>query len=183
MKSNLNETIFDKFFNHRDFLIIQYKQGDITKREYIQANVEYINKNKIKPFNKIDSYEKGMYNYQYYNMMAKYYFMQGQTLKDNGDDEKYIRSFVEEGHYYYKMKDKSTNDLLKFLKFKNVEAYYIKLNSKNLMGKLFEIYLKDYDKAILHSQNYRILDTLKREGVFDEKYRKSVIDEYVNVKY
>ncbi|WDV44850.1 hypothetical protein PV797_15170 [Clostridiaceae bacterium M8S5] len=179
----MKETIFDKFFNHRDYLIIQYKQGDLTKKEYIQANVDYIYKNNIKPFDKIDIYEKGMYNYQYYNMMAKYYFMQGKILNENKDDEKYVKSFIEEGHYYYRMKDKSTLNLLKLLKFKNMEAYFIKLNSKNLMGKLYEICLKDYDKAILHSQNYKILEILKKERVFSGDYKKSVIDEYVNVKY
>lgn len=179
----MNETMFEKFFNHRDYLIVQYKEGNITKSEYVQYNVDYINKNKIKPFDIIDIYEKGMYNYQYYNMMAKYYFMQGKMLMNNEDDEKYSKSFIEEGHYYYRLKDKSTLNLLKLLKFKNVEAYYIKLNSKNLMGKLYEICLKDYDKAILHSQNFRLLDTLKRNKVFIEGYRKSVIDDYVNVKY
>ncbi|MTI67078.1 MAG: hypothetical protein FH753_10850 [Firmicutes bacterium] len=177
------ENIFDKFFNHRDSLIIQFKNGDITKREYIKLNMDFMQKMNVKPFKKIDSFEKGIYNYQYFNMLAKYYYMEAKELNKKEEDKKYSQSFLDEGYHYYKQKDKSTFKLLKFLKFKNIEAYYIKVNSENLQGKLYEINLKDYDKAILHSKSFKILDTLKKEGVFIEGVKKSLIDDYVNVRY
>lgn len=177
------ESIFDKFFNHRDSLIVQFKNGDISKREYIKLNVDFIEKLNVRPFKKIDSFEKGMYNYQYYNMLAKFYNMEAQELKNKGEPAKYYNSFKDEGFYYYKQKDKSTLKLLKYLKFKDIEAYYIKVNSDYLNGKLYEINLKNYDKAILHSKSFKILDILKHEGVFKDKIQKSLIDEYVNVKY
>lgn len=177
------ENVFDKFFNHRDSLIIQYKNGDISKSEYIMMNVDFMEKMNIRPFKKIDSFEKGIYNYQYYNMLAKYYYMEAQQIKKNDEHQKYFQSFLDEGYHYYKLKDKSTLKLLKFLKFRNVESYFIKVNSDKLQGKLFEINLMDYEKAILHSKSYRILDMLRAEGVFIEGVKKSLIDDYVNVKY
>ncbi|WP_130807551.1 DUF6648 family protein [Senegalia massiliensis] len=177
------ESKFEKFFKHRESLIMQFKIGDISKKEYIMANVNFIEKLNIKPFKKIDSFEKGMYNYQYYNMLAKYYYMEAKNLKDKGEPLKYYQSFLDEGYFYYGEKDKSTLKLLKFLKFENMEAYYIKVNSDSLQGRLYEIHLKNYDKAILHSKSFKILDILKKEKVFIDSSRKSLIDEYVNVKY
>ncbi len=177
------ESIFDKFFNHRDSLIMQYKNGDITKREYISLNVDFIHQMNIKPFTKIDSFEKGMYNYQYYNMLAKYYYMEAQNMNKYEEHRKYVKSFLDEGYFYYKQKDKSTLKLLKYLKFKDMEAYYIKVKSESLQGKLYEINLKNYEKAILHSKSFRLRDILKEEGIFIEGLKKSLIDDYVNVKY
>lgn len=162
---------------------MQFKNGDISKREYIKLNIDFIETLNIKPFKKIDSFEKGMYNYQYYNMLAKYYYMEAKELKNKGEPAKYFQSFLDEGYYYYQQKDKSTFKLLKFLKFSNMEAYYIKVNSDSLQGKLYEIHLRDYDKAILHSKSYKILDALIEEGVFINNVQKSLIDDYVNVKY
>jgi len=183
MISSKEESKFDKFFNHRDALIMKFKVGDISKREYIMENVEFIEKLNVKPFKNIDSFEKGMYNYQYYNMLAKYYYMEAKHLKDKGEPVKYYQSFLDEGYYYYGEKDKSTLKFLKFLKFKNMEAYYINVNSDSLQGKLYEINLKEFDKAIFHSKSFKILDILKKEKVFQNDSRKSIIDEYVNVKY
>lgn len=183
MIDNKKEGKFDKFFNHRDALIMQFKTGEISKREYIMANVDFIENLNIKPFKKIDSFEKGMYNYQYYNMLAKYYYMEAKHLKDKGEPLKYYQSFLDEGYHYYGEKDKSTLKFLQFLKFENMEAYYIKVNSDSLDGKLYEMNLKAYDKAILHSKSFKILDILKNKKVFTNNIKKSLIDEYVNVKY
>ncbi len=183
MNINKNNDILEKFFSHRDLLIAKFGEGTISKSEYIKSNIEFMEDMDLKPFKKIDSFEKGIYNYQYYNMYAKYYYMEAEEMKKSGDDMKYIRSFLDEGYYYYKLKDKVTMKLLKYLKFKNVEAYYIDVDSESLSGRLYEIYLRDYDKAILHSKNFKILDELKKQGVFKDKLKKSLIDEYVNVKY
>lgn len=177
------ENIFEKFFEHRDLSITKFADGDISKKEYIMENMDFIEKLGVKPFKNIDSFEKGMYNYQYFNMLAKYYYMEAQELIDKGEPSKYYQSFQDEGYYYYQQKDKSTLKLLNFLKFNNMEAYYIKVESYSLQGKLYEINLKDFDKAILHSKSYKILDALIKKGVFIDNMQKSLIDGYVNVKY
>ncbi|RKD31578.1 hypothetical protein BET03_12350 [Thermohalobacter berrensis] len=177
------KTIFDKFFNQRDALIIQYMNGDITKREFLQLNFDYIQRLRIEPFTKIDSYEKGMYNYQYYNMMAKYYSMMASDVKKRNKHAKYYNTYLSKSSYFYRQKDKSTLKLLKHLNFENIDAYFIKVRSKYLRNKLYEIVLKDYDNAILHSKSKWLLRILREEGVFTEGVKESLIDEYINEKY
>jgi len=175
--------IFSEFFSHRDALIIQYMNGDISKKEYIEENHKHILSMKIKPFRRIDSYEKGMYNYQYYNMMAKYYSMLAKEIKSNSKHISYYKKYLDDCNYFYNEKDKTTFRLLRLLEFKNIKAYYIKVNSRHLKNVLYEIVLKDYEFAVLHSKSIWILNVLKKEGVFLDKEKKSVIDYYVNEEY
>ena len=57
----------EKYFRYRQSLIDQFVKGDMTKREYLQANYEAVVYNDIKPFKNIDTVLKGLFNYQYYN--------------------------------------------------------------------------------------------------------------------
>lgn len=177
------ESLFDTFFSHRNSLIIQYKNGDISKREFLEGNFDFVEQMNVKPFSRIDSYEKGMYNYQYYNVLAKYYTMLAKDMKRQGQHDKYYIYYLNEGNYYYGEKDRATLQLLKFLNFKNIEAYFIKVESKFLKNKLYEIVLKDYEYAIFHSKSLWLLRILREEGVFIEKKRVSLIDEYINETY
>ncbi|QSX07040.1 hypothetical protein JYG23_06540 [Sedimentibacter sp. zth1] len=178
-----NIKTIDKFFENRDNLIIKHMNGEIDKRSFLELNYNYMIDNKIKPFMTIDSFEKGMYNYQFYNVMAKYYKTLVQEQKLNGKGVTFYSKFLDDIKYYYDEKDKTTFRLLRFLKYKNVDAYFIKMESSFLEGKLYEIVLNDYEFAILHSQSEWILNALKKEGVFDTNTKKSVIDYYVNQKY
>ena len=54
----------EKYFRYRQSLIDQYVKGDMTKREYLQANYEAVVYNDIKPFKNIDNVRKGLFNYQ-----------------------------------------------------------------------------------------------------------------------
>lgn len=175
--------MFEKFFKHRDSLIENYKDGYISKREFLEANFSSIQKSGIQPFKIVDSYEKGMYNYQYYNVLAKYYNTLSKEIED-GDDffEKY-NDYTDKANFYYGEKDKSTLQLLKCLKFKGVEGYFVKAESKFLNNKLYEIVLKNYEYSILHSKNTGILRVLREENVFIETKKKSLIDGYINEKY
>lgn len=178
-----NKSIFDDFFEHRDMLIIQHMNGDINKKEYLELNYKYMLEKSIKPFQRIDSFEKGMYNYQYFNMMAKYHRMLAQEIKDKGKHISFYSKYLEEADYYYNEKDKTSFRLLRFLHFENVEGYFIKMESSILEGKLYEIVLKDYEFAVLHSKSLWLLDVLKKENVFLEGRKKSIIDYYVNQRY
>jgi hypothetical protein len=178
-----NKTIFDEFFEHRDMLIIQHMNGDINKKEYLELNYNYILEKNIKPFQRIDSFEKGMYNYQFYNMMAKYHKMIAQEIKDKGKHISFYNKYLQEADYFYNEKDKTSFRLLRFLHYENVEAYFIKMESSTLEGKLYEIVLKDYEYAVLHSKCLWLLDVLRKEKVFIDGKKKSVIDYYVNQKY
>ena len=67
---------FNKFLQHRQSLLFQYKMGDLTKNEFIERNFDTISRLGIKPFWRIDNTKKAIYNYQYYNVLAKYYYRQ-----------------------------------------------------------------------------------------------------------
>jgi len=157
--------------------------GDINKKEYLELSYKYMTERGIKPFQRIDSFEKGMYNYQYYNMMAKYHRMVAQDIKDKGKHISYYSKYLQEADYYYNEKDKTSFRLLRYLHFENVDAYFIKMESLSLQGKLYEIVLNDYEYAVLHSKSLWLLDVLRKEQVFKEGRKKSVIDYYVNQRY
>ncbi|MGI6777941.1 MAG: DUF6648 family protein [Acetivibrionales bacterium] len=171
---------FEQFFMNRQSLIEQYKKGDLSKEEFIEENYRSINSLNIKPFRRIDNVKKGLYNYQYYNVIAKYYQRKAHALDNNHESR---QDFLELSDYFYSKKDKATEMLLKHLDFSGIEAYYVKVKSPNLKKKLFEIVLKDYDNVILHSKNKAILDMLQKENNFVDQERESLIDSYINQKY
>ena len=146
---NLNA--LEKYFRYRQSLIDQYVKGDMTKREYLQANYEAVVYNDIKPFKNIDTVLKGLFNYQYYNARAKEK-KQASTIRDLSFDEK--KEYLESCNYFYSRKDRATLKVLELLEYKGVEASFIKVRSKALRGTLFEIILTDYN-MILHSTNER----------------------------
>jgi hypothetical protein len=171
---------FEQFLKNRQNLIDQYTKGDLTKEEFIEENYACINALDIKPFQKIDNVKKAIYNYQYYNVLAKYYQKRAHDLnKRNLSREE----FFELSNYYYSRKDNVTEKLLKLLDFRGVEAYYVSVKSPNLKKRLFEIVLFDYDNVILHSTSEIILNMLIYENVFIKEERKSLIDSYINQKY
>lgn len=184
MAGIVHETTFDKFFSNRESLIHQFRKGDITKKEFIESQYAFIMRLNLKPFvHKIDSFEKGIYNYQYYNIMAKYCKMKSHDRKILEKHPEMSREFREKTAHYYHKKDETVLKLLRHLNYVNIEAYFIKAKSESLNNKLFEIVLKDYDNIILHSINAGVLEELRREGVFAEGVRKSRIDKYVNERY
>lgn len=175
--------IFDTFFDNRSSLIIQYANGDISKKEFLEYNFDFVQEMNVKPFTKVDSYEKGMYNYQYYNVLAKYYNMLAKDIRRSRKHDKYYTYYKNMANEYYQEKDRATLQLLRYLEFKNVEAYFIQVESRFLQDKLYEIVLLDYKEAIFHSKSYWLLKILKKEGVFIEGKKKSLIDEYINERY
>ena len=56
-----------KYFVYRQSLIDQYIKGDMSKREYLDRNFDAVLALNIKPFKNVDSVDKGLFNYQYYN--------------------------------------------------------------------------------------------------------------------
>ncbi len=161
----------DKYFKYRQNLIEQYLKGDMSKSEYLTANIDAVLSLKSEPFKKIDSVKKGLFNYQYFNAIAKDIKMNSLNLNKN-----------EQADYYYNKKDQATLKVIELLNYKGILAYPIYVRSKALKNKLFEIVLKDYN-MILHSTSELILKRLREEYVFCEEIRKSLIDNYINQKY
>lgn len=168
-----------KYFKYRQSLIDQYAKGDMTKREYLQRNYEAVVYGDIGPFHNMDTLEKALFNYQYYNALAK----EMKSISTTYDmDYELKQDYIEKSNYYYAKKDKATLRALRILDFQGIEAYFIKIRSRFLKGKLFEILIAE-ENIILHSTSTLILKCLREEGVFFEESRKSVIDEYVNRRY
>lgn len=183
MKLARKKGLFEDFFEHRSFLIMQYSCGDLTKREFLQKNFDYFILKNAKPYIKIDSYEKGMYNYQYYNVMAKYYRALAMEVRGTKKHQRYYNYYLNLCNKYYYEKDRSMLAILKFQEFQNMEAYYIRCESKALRNILYEIVLKDKKEAVFHSKAQWILNILKEERVFSNGMKTSVIDTYINERY
>lgn len=183
MAIGIKKTTFDEFFDSRDALIYKYQKGDLTKKEFIEEHYYFITRLNLKPFQRIDSFEKGIYNYQYYNAIAKYNTLRVRDKKLIEKHPDLIREIENKIKYNYQKKDESVIKLLRYLDYENVEAYYIKSKSEYLNNKLIEIVLWDYDDVILHTINTGIVEELKREGVFEDVRKRSKIDNYVNKKY
>lgn len=166
------------YFNYRQALIDQYLKGDMTKREYLNQNFKAVLDLKDKPFRNVDTVDKGLFNYQFYNAMAK----RAKSESYGYSDREMANSYKDKSNYYYSLKDKSTLKILELLNYENTEAYFIKVKSKLLKNKLFEIVLHDKN-IILHSANEVVLNRLKNENVFTEGVRNSLIDYYINNRY
>ncbi len=175
--------IFEAFFKNRSSLIIQFREGEITKKQFLENNYDLVRRMNLRPFLRIDNYEMGMYNYQYYNVLAKYFTMLAKETKNTRKHQRYYNYYLNKGNNYYNEKDKAALDLLEFLEFKGIEAYFIKMESRSLNGKLFEIVLMDYEEAIFHSKSTWLLKRLRKEGIFEEIQKVSIIDRYINETY
>lgn len=183
MKLGGQKRLFEDFFKHRSLLIMKYSSGDLTKREFLQKNFDYFILKNAKPYIKIDSYEKGMYNYQYYNVMAKYYRALAKEVKGTKKHSRYYNYYLNLANNYYEEKDESMLAILKFQQFKNMQAYFIECESKALRNLLYEIVLKDKNEAIFHSKSQGILNILKENRVFEDVMKTSLIDTYINERY
>lgn len=175
--------IYYKFFTNREALIQQFSMGDMSKREFIKANYDFVMGLELQPFKNIDCLQKGFYNYHYYNILAKYRYMEARDIKQRGEHEKYYQKAIDEVNSYYRQKDQATIRILELIQYKNVDGYYIRVRSRFLKGDLIEIILHDFDDLILHTRNDRIREMLERNGAFMQGDRKSVIDKYINQKY
>lgn len=167
-----------QYFNYRQALIDQYLKGDMTKREYLAQNFNAVLSLKDSPFKYVDSVDKGLFNYQFYNAMAKQAKSEAR-IYNNGEQAKL---YIDKSNYYYKLKDKSTLKVLELSNYINIEAYFINVKSKLLKNKLFEIVLCDKN-IILHSTSTAVLNRLKKENVFSDVTKKSLIDSYINNRY
>lgn len=167
----------------RSSLIMKYSNGDMTKKEFLKSNFDYFVSVNARPYIKVDTYEKGMYNYQYYNGMAKYYKMMAREVRNTKKHSKYYNYYLNLGNKYYDNKDESALDILKLIDFENVECYFISCESQALEDSLFEIVLKDRKEAIFHSRSEELLQILKDRGVFSPGKRESLISDYINERY
>ena len=175
--------LFERFFENRSFLIAQLESGDLNKAQFLDANLDFLQRIGAKPFTKIDSMDKGMFNYQYYNIMAKYYITSAENIEKRGKHPKLAISFRNKAADQYHKKNITVSKMLKLVDYENVDEYFVKSKSKKLNDVLFEIVFYDYKEAIFHSTAEWLLSILKENGCFINGKYKSLIDDYINTKY
>jgi len=173
--------LMDQFFKNRDELIDKYTSGRMSKTAYIEENYKFIMSLNMTPFSGQLDFKQCIYNYQYYNILAKYANLQAQECAIF--DPKGSDSYKQDEFEYYKYKDQATLSLLELVNYESVEAYFMHMQSNRLDGKIFEVVFKDFHRAIFHSMNPKILKQLRDHRVFSPVYKDSVIHSYVNSVY
>lgn len=177
----MKEEKLKAFISFRNKLIDQLDQGKINKFDFIRKNYEYISEYEVNPYGDIESVSAGAFAYQYFNSKAKYYLSKAFEIELKDPDKAYELRNI--GFDNYEYKNNIIKKVLELIDYKNVEAFYIEMNSKALEGELFEIVLLDYEKMIFHTKDQLILNRLKKNNCFCEKIKESVIAEYINEKY
>ncbi|VEJ35481.1 Uncharacterised protein [Aedoeadaptatus ivorii] len=181
------EPVCDKWFEHflerRNALIAAYERGDLDKKEFLECNLRDLNNSNVRPFLVIDRLEKGIFNYQYFNALAKSYRMEARKARIKPrSNRKYCRCLSLANKYYGK-KDETILEILEFMEFREVYGYFVHCAGKNLDGRLFEIVFPAYPEFILHSTSKKIYDALLRNEAFLEETLRSKIESYINDRY
>lgn len=180
LSMNIPTKQLEIFFKRRNELIKELSIRKIDKISFLEKNYELIQNLNMKPLLNISSLEEGMYNYQYYNILAKFFKQKSILYSNNKKKQKKYNENLMKSNNYYAEKDKYLLKMIDFLDEKTTESYFIDMNSKRLNNSLFEIVVKDVDFAIFHSMNIEILQKLKEKNIFIDEIRISKINDYVN---
>lgn len=177
-----DKKVLEIFFSKRNDLIDRLEDNKLNKKDFLLENYLLIDNLNMKPFQNLNSIEKCMYNYQYYNVMAKYYRVKINNALNSKKQKKTVEVNKSKINNYYIEKDKVILALLELVENENIIAYPLIINSSRI-NNLIEIVILNFERAILHSVNADVVDKLKQKGVFDEIPRLSKIDNYVNSGY
>lgn len=170
------------FIDGRNRLIDLLETGALNKAQYLDAQCQAMEEQGMVPRKgPIKSIEEGLFNYQYYNIMAK-------KERVLCKDEEYRNPSKSRAHRgradrFYELKDRETVKIIEFLGYKDVEAYYIETPAKYLVGKLIEIVILNHDRAVFHTADEGIYNRLVRAAVFTPGIRPSVIKAYIESDY
>lgn len=168
-----------KFIDLRAEYIDMLDKGALTKDQFNLLNNKLFTNLNLRPFSNLDSFDKALFNYNYYNTKAKLALANANRYKE----QKKIKKFRREDSLklnYYEEKDKATLAMINLEDSSYIEAYFINLHSRNLSSSIFEIFFKARDKVVLHSKSEYIKKRLIELGVFSPIVNKSIIDSYVN---
>lgn len=177
-----NKKVLDVFFAKRNELIDRLENNELNKKDFLLENYLLIENLNMKPFQVLNSIEKCMYNYQYYNVMAKYYRVKINNALNTKKQRRSAEVNKSKISNYYIEKDKVILELLKLVDKENMIAYPVLINSSRI-NNLIEIVILNFERAILHSINDEVIKHLKIKGVFESTPRLSKIDNYVNSGY
>ncbi|SMP46439.1 DUF6648 family protein [Anoxynatronum buryatiense] len=183
MRYVAGRNLFKEYADIRESLIFQYKKGDLSKKEYIRESYDLLLRYEASPFQNVDSFDKAVFNYHYYNTMAKYIKMKADELRQKEKHQDLYRQMIQRKDRYYHQKDRTSWCAVKLLDFSGIEAYHIKVTSRFLKESLLEIIFFDHPEVVFHSRGKWLKEQLEKEGLFLDGTRRSVIEHYVNERY
>ncbi len=173
-KDKLNE-----FIKLRNKYIDLLNESKINKSEFNHKNNEIFSKINLRPFTVLDSFNKALYNYNYYNTKAKLALEEFKMYRMAKNLKKAKLSENAKLNNYY-LKDQAILAMVELEDSSKIEAYYVSMHSKNLKDQIFEIYFKDREKVILHTKNENVKNLLISKKCFSYEIRQSLIDSYIN---
>ena len=142
-------TKFEMYFSYRRNIIALYGNKKIKKKLYLFKILDAIFMISIEPIKKVDTFEKALFNYQYYKAMAE----DAENDKLNHKDEEHILVCKKQEDYYISQREIALEYVLDFINYSGVKAYFVKIRRKELKNKLFEIFgifeynlIKSFDK-------------------------------------
>lgn len=169
----------NKFIELRNKYIDMLDNKIISKSEFNHLNNEIFSKINLRPFTVLDSFDKALYNYNYYNSKAKMYLEEYNKYKMNGNNKRAKLAYNNVQNNYYH-KDISIEAMLKLENAKFINAYFVDIKSKRLNSKLYEIYFSNKERVILHTQNENIKKILIQMKCFESEKKDSLIKSYIN---
>ncbi len=175
MMQSANE-LLSTFIARRTALIEKLVDGKLNKRSFLDANYELTKL--MRPYVDPDTPEECLYNYHYYNALAKV----EKTRARLSSRVRFAKRFEDAARNYYCEKDKATMRMLDFFSSEIVHAYFVKTSSHLLHGKLVEI-LFPMPYVIFHTCDRKIIKRLRDEKILRNIPLESAISTYINALY
>lgn len=177
-----DKEILERFIAGRDRLIDCLESGELDKSAYLEAQYQALMELGVSPRRgPLGSIEEGLFNYQYYNVLAKRERIQSKDEEFRNPEAS--RKHRNQSDRHYALKDRETVKILELLNYEHVQSFFIETPARFLNGKLIEIIIDNYDRAVFHTADEGIINRLVRAGVFSEGIRPSVIQAYIESDY
>ena len=171
-----------RFIEGRNRLIDSLEAGELDKSAYLEAQYQALLELDALPCSgALQSFEEGLFNYQYYNVLAKRERIQSKDEEYRNPEAS--RKHRNQSDRHYTLKDRETVKILELIKYEHVQAYFIETPARFLNGKLIEIVVENQERAVFHTADEGIINRLVRAGVFAEGIRPSVIQSYIESDY
>lgn len=177
---NSEKSRLKSFIQKRNELIMGLENLEYEKEEFLEKNLKIITSHQMSPFLEINSLEEGLYNYHYYNSLAKKYCQLARNSRLDKRGQKKRKEDENKRNNYYSEKDKVISKILDLVEAHQLKAYFVKCYSKRLSGNLIEIVVEDVDYAVFHSLSPEIQKKLEDKGCFVYREYESIIDSYIN---
>lgn len=177
-----DKEVLERFIAGRDRLIDGLEAGELDKSAYLEAQYQALMELGAAPRRgPLASIEEGLFNYQYYNVLAKRERIQSKDEEFRNPEAS--RKHRNQSDRHYALKDRETVKIMELLNYQHVQSYFIETPARYLNGKLIEIIIDTYDRAVFHTADEGIINRLVRAGVFSDEVRSSVIQSYIESDY